>query len=153
MFMSMDASADIATVTQRPQKQAVPTLYIVLGIVLILAVAIGAIVLAVWLASSFPAEIEAVRDIIIIAFALESCLFGIVLLMVMMMLIRLINMLEFEIKPILEKTNETVGLVRGTSSFISDKVVRPTISARSYIAGARSGFRALVGNPRRNLPD
>lgn len=151
--MSTYRPAEMAPAMERPAKKAIPTLYVALAAVVILAIGIGAIVLAVWLASSFPAEIEAVRDIIIIAFALESCLFGIVLLMVMMMLIRLVNMLEFEIKPILEKTNETIGLVRGTSSFLSDNVVRPTISARSYIAGARSGFRALLGNPRSNLPD
>jgi hypothetical protein len=107
----------------------------------------------VWLAQNQADGIEAVRDIFIIALALESCLFGIVLIMMLVMIIRLVNMLEFEIKPILEKTNETVGMVRGTSAFVSQNVVKPVTKASSYVAGVRRGFQALFGNPEKNLHD
>jgi hypothetical protein len=62
-------------------------------------------------------------------------------------------MLEFEIKPILEKTNETVGMVRGTTSFVGENVVKPVTRATAYVSGLRAGIRALFGNPRKNLPD
>jgi hypothetical protein len=67
------------------------------------------------------------------------------------MVVRLINMLEFEIKPILEKTNETVGMVRGTTVFVSQNVVKPVTTASSYIAGVRRGLATLFGDPRKNL--
>jgi hypothetical protein len=69
------------------------------------------------------------------------------------MVVRLVNMLEFEIKPILEKTNETVGMVRGTTVFVSQNVVKPVTIVGSYMAGIRQGVKTLFGDPRRNLTD
>jgi tellurite resistance protein TehA-like permease len=103
-----------------------------------------------WLASNYPAEIEAIRDVFIILFATAACSSVVVLVMLLMAVIRLINMLEFEIKPILEKTNETISLVQGTTSFVSTNVVKPTITMQSYWAGAKRGLQVLFGDPRRN---
>ena len=95
---------------------------------------------------------EAVRDILLIVLAIESCLFGIVLLFMLLMIVRLVNMLEFEIKPILEKTNETVGTIRGTTTFVSQNVVKPVNEVRVQMAGIRRALKTLFGNPRNNLP-
>lgn len=107
----------------------------------------------IWLAQNKGPEIQAVRDIFIIMLAMSSCLFGLVLLILLMMVIRLVNMLEFEIKPILEKTNETVGMVRGTTVFVSQNVVKPVTLISSYIAGIRRGVSTLIGDPKKNLSD
>ncbi|MEJ2747517.1 MAG: hypothetical protein P8183_06370 [Anaerolineae bacterium] len=139
--------------TKPSPKRLVPTLYVVLGIVALLVLAGLFIWGMVWLAQNQAANIEAVRDIFIIALALESCLFGVVLIIMLVMLTRLVNMLEFEIKPILEKTNETVGMVRGTTVFVSENVVQPVTKASSYAAGIRRGFQALFGKPEKNLRD
>jgi hypothetical protein len=95
----------------------------------------------IWLASSYAGTIESLRDILIIVLALEFCLFGIVLIMLLIMVMRLITMLEFEIKPILEKTNETVGTIRGTTTFVSQNVVKPMTKASAFMSGpqCRSG--------------
>jgi hypothetical protein len=135
------------------RKPLVPTLYIILGVVAALVVAALFIWLIVWLAQNYAPQIAAVRDVFIIALALESCLFGIVLLMMLVMVIRLVNMLEFEIKPILEQTNETVSTVRGTTAFVSKNVVQPVTVAAGYVAGVRRGLSVLFGDARRNLPD
>ncbi len=108
--------------------------------------------LIVFLAATFPAEIEAIRDIFIIIFAAAACASVAVLVMLLYAVIRLINMLEYEIKPILEKTNETITMVQGTTSFVSTNVVRPAITARSYVAGVRRSLRVIFGDPDRNLP-
>ncbi len=134
-------------------KRLIPTLYIVLGVILLLALAGLFIWGALWLAQNQAPTIEAVRDIFIIALALESCLFGIALIILLIMVIRLVNMVEFEIKPILEKTNETVGMVRGTSVFVSENVVKPVTKANSYMAAVRRGFKAFFGNPDNLLED
>jgi hypothetical protein len=80
-----------------------------------------------------------------------SCLSGIVLILLLISIIRLINMLEFELKPILLKTNDTLGTIRGTTVFMSENVVRPLSTASSYVAGIRRGIMTLFGDPRRNL--
>jgi len=135
------------------QKEAVPTIYLILGGILLIAVAAGVLVGIYFLARDFAPELEAIRDILIIALALESCIFGIVLLLMLIMLIRLVNTVEFEIKPILEQTRNTISTVRGTSIFVSKNVVDPVVKTTGYIAGFRRGFKALFGDPRKNLPD
>jgi hypothetical protein len=135
------------------QEELVPRTYIVIGVVVALVLAVLMVLGVVWLASTQGAKMEALRDIMIIVLALESCIFGIVLMLLLLMMIRLVNMLEFEIKPILEKTNETLGTVRGTTTFVSDHVVQPVTKDTSYMAGLRSGVRTLFGDPRRNMPD
>ena len=43
-----------------------------------------------------------------------------------------------------------VGLIRGTTQFVADSVVEPTIKAKSYVAGVRQGVKALFG-PRKTI--
>lgn len=146
--MELDASS---STPERPPRSR--TVWIVLGVVVALALA-GLLIWGVlWASRAYPAELEAMRDVFIIALALESCLFGIALMVMLIMLIRLANMLQFEIKPILEQTNEAIGTVRGTTRFVSHNVVQPVVEASVFAAGIRRGFQALFGNPRRNLPD
>ena len=135
------------------QEEAIPTVYVIAGVVVVAIVALGVMILILFLARNYAPELEAVRDVFIIALAFESCIFGIVLLLMLIMLIRLVNTVEFEIKPILEQTNETVNTVRGTSTFVSRNVVRPVVKTTGYIVGVRRGIKALFGDPRKNLPD
>ena len=135
------------------QQELIPRLYVAIGIIVVLVLAVLFIVVVIWLAQSYPATIEALRDMMIIALALVSCIFGITLMLLFVMVVRLLNMLEFEIKPILEKTNETLGTVQGTTTFVSQNVVQPVTKASSYVAGIRRGITVLFGDPRKNLPD
>ncbi len=150
--MNTQTSVEIST-DSSPRKRLVPTIYVVLGVILLLALVGLFIWGALWLAQTQAPTIEAMRDIFIIALAMESCLFGIVLILLLVMVIRLVNMMEFEIKPILEKTNETVGMVRGTTVFVSDNVVKPVTKINSYAAGIRRGLKALFGKPDKLLHD
>jgi hypothetical protein len=76
-----------------------------------------------------------VRDIFIIFMALESLLIGLVLIILVIQLARLINLLQNEIKPIMDSTNETVSTLRGTATFLSDNLVEPVIKLNEYLAG------------------
>ena len=140
-------------ITTTEQPKAISSTYVIIGVVVAILLGLGLIALIVWLASSFPAEIQTIRDIFIIALALESCLFGIILMVMLVMLVRLVNTVEFEIKPILEQTNETIGTVRGTTKFVSQNVVNPVVKATGYMAGVRRGLKVLFGDPSKNLPD
>ncbi len=137
-----------------PERQEfIPRSYIIIGVIISVVVAVLFILGVVWLARTQGATMEALRDIMIIALALESCVFGVILMFLLVMLIRLVNMLEFEIKPILEKTNDTLGTVRGTTTFMSENVIRPVARVSSYFTGVRRGVQTLFGNPRNNIPD
>jgi membrane protein implicated in regulation of membrane protease activity len=151
--MSMEAPVTQQATGEKRKVISIPTPYIVGGVILLVALLALFTWFVIWAASNHAPTLEALRDIFIIALALESCLFGILLVIMLIMVVRLVNMLEFEIKPILEKTNETVGMVRGTATFVGENVVKPVTKATSYVAGIRAGFRALFGDPRKNLPD
>lgn len=136
---------------QPPPEQLIPTKYVVIGVVVAVVITILSIGFTIYMAANYALEMAALRDIMIIALALESCIFGIAILILLVMVIRLVNMLEFEIKPILERTNETIGMVRGTTVFMGDNVVKPLTTASSYMAGVRKGLKTLFGNPRNNI--
>jgi hypothetical protein len=129
----------------------VPTKYIIIGVVIVLIIGILFTALLTYLAVNYADTIIVVRDIFIIALGIMSCFSGIVLILLLISIIRLINMLEFELKPILLKTNDTLGTIRGTTAFMSDNVLRPVTTASSYMAGLRRGVMTLFGDPRRNL--
>ena len=151
--MTNQAKVEVQGSNQPSQQSLVRPLFVVLGILAVLLLAGLFIWGVIWLAQNYSAEIEAVRDIFIIFLALSTCLFGVVILLLLVMVVRLVNMLEFEIKPILEKTNETVGMVRGTTVFVSKNVIKPVTIAGSYMAGIRQGLKTLFGDPQRNLTD
>lgn len=139
------------TFDNETQEPAIPQRYIIIGAVVGFIVLALLTVLVLYLAANYALEIAALRDIFIIALAFQSCIFGVILVIMLMMIVRLVNMLEFEIKPILEKTNETVGMVRGTTTFVSKNVVTPVTKATVYAAGVRRAFQVLFGDPRKNL--
>lgn len=151
--MNVEAPMTEQPVPQTRESRSIPTWYIVVGVIVAIVLFALLVWFILWAASNHAPTVEAIRDIFIIALALESCLFGIILVIMLVMLVRLVNMLEFEIKPILEKTNETVGMVRGTTSFVGDNVVKPVTRATAYVAGIRAGLKALFGDPHKNLPD
>lgn len=129
----------------------IPPVYIVVGVVVALVVGGLLTALLVYLAANYADTILIVRDIFIIALGLMSCLSGVVLILLLISIIRLINMLEYELKPILLKTNDTLGTIRGTTVFMSENVVKPMTTVSSYVAGVRRGISTLFGDPRRNL--
>ena len=78
-----------------------------------------------------------IRDVFIIFFALESLIIGAALIVLVVQLAVLINLLQNEIKPIIDSTNETVHTIRGTAVFLSDNLVQPVIKLNEYLAGLK----------------
>jgi len=85
-----------------------------------------------------------IRDIFIILMAFESLMMGLVLVILIVQLARLINLLQNEIKPILESTNETVSTLRGTTAFMSDYLVEPVMKLNEYRAALQQMVK-LIG--------
>ncbi len=88
-----------------------------------------------------------VRDISIIILALSSIAVMVLLAVLVFQTIRLIRMLREEILPMLQATQETVGTVRGTATFMGDHLVQPIVRASSFAHGVKSALRALFGGP------
>jgi hypothetical protein len=109
---------------------------ILTGIIVIVLVVIGAIIVSIVGLARAPLDsVAKIRDIFIIFMALESLLIGLTLVILMVQMARLINLLQNEIKPILDSTNETVSNLRGTTNFLSDNLVQPVIKLNEYMAG------------------
>ncbi|WP_299026735.1 hypothetical protein [uncultured Thermanaerothrix sp.] len=107
---------------------------LIIGVVILLILIVGGIVLL----AIAPAETTArVRDIFIIVLALESLLLGVALVILIVQLAVLINLLQNEVKPILEATQETVNNLRGTTIFLSNNLVEPVIKLNEYLAGLK----------------
>lgn len=111
----------------------------IIGLVIVLALAVVA---AVYLVNN-PERASAFRDVFIIFMALEFMLIGAALVVLIVQIAVLTNMLQHEIKPILESTNETVNTVRGTSVFLSENLVEPVIKLNSYVAALSSAVDTL----------
>jgi hypothetical protein len=91
---------------------------------------------------------ERIRDIMIIVMALEFMLLGVALLVLIVQLATLINLLQNEIIPIVESTNETANTLRGTTIFLSENLTEPVIKLNEYLAGI-TRLAALIGLTRR----
>jgi hypothetical protein len=126
------------------QRRAMITLVIAMLVILVLSVG-GTIVLAY-----LPAErVAHIRDIFIIWLAIMSLLISAALVILMIQMARLINLLQNEIKPILDSTNETVSHLRGTTVFLGDNLAEPVIKANEYFAGL-SQLLATIGLVRKS---
>jgi len=89
-----------------------------------------------------------IRDVFIIFMSLEMMFLGLIMVVLIIQLARLINLLQTEIRPILDSTNETVNTLRGTTMFLSENLVEPVIKVNEYSAGIRQGL-ILLGLLRR----
>lgn len=109
--------------------------------VLLLLVGIG---FAVYGLLQDPGTTANIRDIFIIFLAFEALIIGAALIILILQVASLINLLQNEVKPILQATSETVNTLRGTTEFLSENLVEPVIRLNSYLAGLRR-FLHLFG--------
>jgi hypothetical protein len=111
--------------------------------VVILVVAISILIIAalvtgtIFLLKADAATAGKIRDVFIIFMAFESILIGAALVILAIQLAVLINVLQNEIKPILDTTNETISTIRGTADFLSGNLVEPVIKLNEYVAALR----------------
>jgi membrane protein implicated in regulation of membrane protease activity len=101
---------------------------------LIIALLITSLVFLLHPGLSSPDTVARIRDVFIIFMAFESLLIGGVLVILIVQLARLTNLLQNEIKPILDSTNETVSTLRGTTQFVSEHLSEPIIKLNEYVA-------------------
>ncbi len=116
---------------------------------------VGLLVAATVYLLSPSAPTARVRDVFIILLALEGMVIGVALLVLVLQLAVLINLLQQEVKPILDSTTKTVRVLEGTAAFISDHLAEPiiklneTTAALSTVLGALSLVRGRKKKPKR----
>lgn len=138
----MDETQTPAPITEQPPSPAtvskskgqVRSILIILAAVIVVAIIAGGIVMLTVAPEVTTAKI---RDIFIIVMALESLILGVGLIVLILQLAALINLLQNEIKPILDSTNDTVNNLRGTTQFLSNNLVEPVLKLNEYLAGMK----------------
>ncbi|BAJ64074.1 hypothetical protein [Anaerolinea thermophila] len=115
------------------KKSSVPIGLIILGVVLLVGLIVGAVLLI----QSDNETTARVRDVFIIFMALESLVIGVALVILIVQLAILINLINHEIRPIIQSTNQTVNTLKGTVTFLSDNLSEPVIKLNEYLAGIR----------------
>jgi hypothetical protein len=116
------------------RKQRTIILVLAAGLILILAL-LGTAIYFLLRPETPAEEVGRIRDVFIIVVALESLLIGVAMIVLIVQLAGLINLLQNEIRPILNATSETVNNLRGTAEFLGENVVEPVIKLNGYLAG------------------
>jgi len=125
--------------------------FILAGLIISVIVLLGILIagLVYLLNPGTPQEVTSrIRDVFIILMALEFLIIGFVLVILVIQIAKLTNLLQNEIKPILDSTNETVSTLRGTTRFLSDNLTEPVIKLNEYLAGLNHIIRMVKPNKR-----
>lgn len=89
--------------------------------------------------------VRTIRDLVIILLALEGVLIIFGLAILTLQVARLVNLLQTEVKPILENTQETVKTAQGTVEFVGSNIAEPMIAASGFMAGMSVLFTNVFG--------
>jgi hypothetical protein len=127
---------------ERRQKTIIAS--IIAGIIFILAM-LG---VAIYFLLQPATPTDKIRDIFIIVVALESLVIGAALIVLIVQMASLINLLQNEVRPILNATSETVNTLRGTVEFLGENVVEPVVKLNGYLAGLRRMLELLGIKPK-----
>ncbi len=127
---------------ERKQKQ------VMAGIIAAIVVLVALLGAAVYFLFQPETPTDKIRDIFIIIVALETLVIGVALIVLVIQLASLINLIQNEVRPILNATNETVNTLRGTAEFLGENVVEPVIKLNGYLAGLKRMLELLGIKPR-----
>ncbi len=107
----------------------------IIAVVIVVAIVILAgLGLAVYALLQPGTPTDRIRDIFIIIVSLETLVIGVAMVVLMIQLASLINLLQNEVRPIIQATNETINTLRGTAEFLGESVVEPVIKLNGYLA-------------------
>jgi hypothetical protein len=111
-------------------------------------IGIGIAVIAVLILLGFAAMIAAgvideVRDVLIILLATESLIIGGVTLFLLYQVIMLVTLLREDLIPLIQSAQETVNSARGTTVYVSRKIIVPSAKAATTVARLQAMTRVL----------
>jgi ABC-type multidrug transport system fused ATPase/permease subunit len=104
-----------------------------------------------WAAPGTTPGTVRVRDIAIVVMALETLLVMLLVLIIVVLVVVVIVLIYDRVIPILEQLNRAINTAadamhtaRGTTAFVSEKLVSPVIEVSSYAAGVARIARELA---------
>ena len=111
-------------------------------------IGIGIAVIAVLILLGFAVMIAAgvideVRDVVIILLAVESLVIGGVTLFLLYQIIMLLTLIREELIPLIQSAQDTVNSARGTTVYVSRKIVVPSAKAATTVARLQTMARVL----------
>jgi ABC-type protease/lipase transport system fused ATPase/permease subunit len=111
-------------------------------------IGIGIAVIAVLILLGFAFMIAAgvideVRDIVIILLAVESLIIGGVTLFLLYQMIMLLTLIREELMPLIQSAQDTVNSARGTTVYVSRKIIVPSAKAATTVARLQTMARVL----------
>lgn len=136
-------SNDVEPTPEELRQQRGAMIAVVVAVIIILVLIVGSIIFLM----QPTTDTARFRDVFIIFMALESIVIGLALIILIVQLARLINLLQNEIKPIIDSTNETVSTLRGTTQFLSDNLVEPIFKLNEIMAGFQHLYHFI--NPKK----
>jgi hypothetical protein len=125
------AASEVDPAVARRQKMIVTAL-IAGGIIFI-----ALIILIVILLLQPGVPTEAIKNVFIIFLAVEMLIVGIAVVVLTVQVATLINLLQNEVRPMLQSTNETINTLRGTTEFLSENLIEPVIQLNEYLASLK----------------
>jgi hypothetical protein len=139
----LEQNSEIPIILKDTPKEKTSDKRVTIISIIISLVVIALVVLAtIFLVNPANQETTAqVRDIFIIFMALEAVLIGVALVILIIQLSSLINLLQNEIRPIINSTSETVNTLKGTATFMSNNLSEPVIKANQFIAMIKTLFK------------
>ena len=126
---------EIIISNQDSGKNWLPKVLIIFAALVIIALVVLALIFL--LDKNNSAVTEQIRDVFIIFIALVSLIIGTALVILIIQLATLINLLQNEIRPIINSTNETVNTLKGTAQFLSENLAEPVIKINTFAAKIR----------------
>jgi len=129
--------AEPSEVTEKQKKR----LMIIAGLVILVLVTLVVLATIYLVDEANQQRTEQIRDVFIIFLALQSLVIGIAMVVLIVQLSSLINLLQNEIRPIIDSTNETVNTLKGTAKFVSDNLAEPVIKINQFAAMLKSIFK------------
>ena len=112
-----------------------------LGVIMLLLVA-GLVLFGMFLLRN-PDLTRTLRDLVIIVLALEMLVMGIAIIVVTVQLARLLHLIRYEIKPILEQASDTIVALRSIVRLVNDNVAAPVVKLGGTLAGAVRFLRII----------
>ena len=117
-------------------------IWTVIGLFVLIVVTVGLFIAL----SANPTRTANLRDIVIIVLAVITLITNIVISVLVASLIfnlhGLVGTVQSEIKPLLERANQTLQVVRNTTSLVNENIAGPAIKVASVLAGLRRGSKA-----------
>ena len=141
--ISLESSESTSNYHRNLNEQQKSQKSVLIIIIIIVVLIVVGILVSLYFLLQPQTDTAKIRDVFIIFMALESILLGVTLVVLMVQLAKLINLLQHEVLPILESTNETISNIRGTAEFLGENITEPVIKINSYTAGLSRFLQAI----------